>query len=109
MKHWWQRNSSRIQQPYVPSRSATPPDTTPSVSASAFSVPGGARTVAETARPAGRSAAKATGSRRTHKVQPGETPLRLSRRYGFSVDAFLAANPGLDARKMKAGQTVNLP
>jgi hypothetical protein len=106
---WWQKNSNRLQAPQLPRHSAAPSERAPSGSASAFAVPAGARPAAEAARPAGRSAAPATASRRTHKVQPGETPMRLSRKYGIPVEAILAANPGLDARKMKAGQTVNIP
>lgn len=46
---------------------------------------------------------------RTHTVVAGETPFAIARKYGVSVAALLAANPGLNPRKMRVGQTVNLP
>jgi tetratricopeptide (TPR) repeat protein len=46
---------------------------------------------------------------RTHLVKPGETPTTIARQYGVKLDAFLRANPGLDPRRMRAGQTVNIP
>jgi LysM repeat protein len=51
----------------------------------------------------------ATTSRRAHTVKPRETPASIARKYGVSVNALLKANPGLDPRRMKIGQTVNLP
>jgi len=46
---------------------------------------------------------------RTHTVRTRETPYSIARSYGVKVDALLAANPGLDARRMKTGQTINVP
>ncbi|HYG35771.1 MAG TPA: LysM peptidoglycan-binding domain-containing protein [Clostridia bacterium] len=46
---------------------------------------------------------------RTHKVAPGETPTVIARRYGIKVESLLAANPGLNARRMRAGQTLYIP
>lgn len=46
---------------------------------------------------------------RTHLVAPGETFLALSRRYGVSYSALLAANPGLDPDHIRPGQTLRLP
>ena len=54
------------------------------------------------------SAPTATALRK-HVVQPGETPSSIARKYTVKLDAFMAANPGLDARRMRAGQTVNVP
>ena len=45
----------------------------------------------------------------THTVVPGETAVRIARRYGISLDALLAANPGLEPRKMRVGQILNIP
>ena len=55
---------------------------------------------------AGRPPASAV---RKHVVQAGETPLAISRKYGVKLDAFMAVNPGLDPRRMRIGQTVNVP
>ena len=46
---------------------------------------------------------------RTHTVRARETPYSIARSYGIKVDALLSANPGLDARRMKTGQTLNIP
>ncbi len=46
---------------------------------------------------------------RTHTVRPRETLYAIARSYGVKVDALLAANPGLEARRMKTGQTINVP
>jgi len=46
---------------------------------------------------------------RTHTVRARETPYSIARSYGIKVDALLTANPGLDARRMKTGQTINVP
>ena len=48
-------------------------------------------------------------SARTHTVRARETPYSIARSYGVKVDALLAVNPGLDARRMKTGQTINVP
>jgi LysM repeat protein len=42
-------------------------------------------------------------------VKSGDTPRSIARKYGVSPDALLAANPGLDPRHMKIGQTVTVP
>lgn len=50
-----------------------------------------------------------TESTRTHKVQSGESPASICRKYSVRLDAFMAANPGLNPTKMKVGQLVNVP
>ncbi len=52
--------------------------------------------------------ASGTGSR-THTVKAGETPIIIARKYGVKLDALLAANPRLDPRKLKVGQTLTIP
>jgi tetratricopeptide (TPR) repeat protein len=46
---------------------------------------------------------------RTHTVVAGETAVRIARRYGVSLDALLAVNPGLEPRRMRVGQILNIP
>jgi|SRR5579862_4831552 len=46
---------------------------------------------------------------RTHTVAAGETAVRIARRYGISLGALLAANPGLEPRRMHVGQVLNIP
>ena len=46
---------------------------------------------------------------RTHTVAARETPAAIARKYGVSLNALLAANPGLNPKKMHVGQILNLP
>lgn len=46
---------------------------------------------------------------RTHTVTAGETAFRIARRYGVSLEALLAANPGLVPRRMSVGLVLNIP
>ncbi len=52
----------------------------------------------------------ATASRgRTHTVRAGETVTSIAKQYSVKANALLAANPGLDARRMRIGQTLTIP
>jgi tetratricopeptide (TPR) repeat protein len=46
---------------------------------------------------------------RTHTVRAGETPSLIARKYGVKVDALMAANPKLDARRLQIGQVLVVP
>jgi tetratricopeptide (TPR) repeat protein len=46
---------------------------------------------------------------RTHIVKAGENPNVIARKYGVKVDALMAANPRLDARRLKPGQAMIIP
>jgi LysM repeat protein len=46
---------------------------------------------------------------RTHSVKAHETPSFIARKYGVRVESLMAANPKLDARHMKVGQTLIIP
>jgi tetratricopeptide (TPR) repeat protein len=46
---------------------------------------------------------------RTHMVVAGETAVGIARRYGVSLAALLAANPGLVPRRMPVGLILNIP
>lgn len=50
-----------------------------------------------------------TARLRAHTVKSGETPMSIARSYQVRLDILMAANPGLDARRMRIGQTVNIP
>ncbi len=52
------------------------------------------------------SAPAASGG--THKIQPGETFYSISRKYGISSDALMAANPGVKSSALQVGQTLRL-
>ena len=58
-------------------------------------------------RPAHVTPARAAA--RTHLVASGETAVRIAHRYGISLDALLAANPGLEPKRMRVGQVLNIP
>jgi LysM repeat protein len=46
---------------------------------------------------------------RTYVVQARDTMASISRKFNVKLDALAAANPGVDARKLRVGQTVNIP
>ena len=46
---------------------------------------------------------------RTYTVKSGDTPAAIARKYGVKVDALMAANPKLDARRLQIGQSVTIP
>lgn len=48
-------------------------------------------------------------SSRTYTVQTGDTLAAISRKFNVKLDALAVANPGLDARRLRVGQTVNIP
>jgi LysM repeat protein len=55
------------------------------------------------------TAAPPAGKPRTHIVAAGETPAAIARKESVSLNALLAANPGLNPKKLRVGQPVNLP
>lgn len=44
-----------------------------------------------------------------YTIQPGDTFIGLARRFGYTLDAILAANPGVDPRSLQVGQQICLP
>lgn len=46
---------------------------------------------------------------RTHVVKAGDTPFSISRQYSVKLVSLMASNPGLDAKRMKIGQTLSIP
>ena len=46
---------------------------------------------------------------RTHTVKAGDTPVSIARQHGVKLDALMAANRGLDPRRMKVGQVISIP
>lgn len=59
--------------------------------------------------PVATESAAATAAPRTHKVQAGETPVAIARKYNVKLEALLALNPGLNPRRMQVGQVLNIP
>ena len=46
---------------------------------------------------------------RTHIVKAGETPILIARKYGVKVEALMAANPRIDARRLPVGHALTIP
>jgi LysM repeat protein len=60
----------------------------------------------------GGAAAAATGVRNadgTYTVAAGDTPSKIARKFGTSVDSILAENPGLEPSRLRVGQKIRLP
>lgn len=51
----------------------------------------------------------APSRRRLHVVRQRETLSAIAAQYGIKVSAILAANPGIEPRHLRIGQTLNLP
>jgi LysM repeat protein len=49
------------------------------------------------------------GRARTHTIRAGDTLAALARRYGVRLSGLIAANPGLDPKRMRVGQVINIP
>jgi LysM repeat protein len=45
----------------------------------------------------------------TCTVRAGDTPAAIARKYGVKLDALLAANPGLNPKRLKVGQSITIP
>ncbi|MBE0540808.1 MAG: LysM peptidoglycan-binding domain-containing protein [Verrucomicrobia bacterium] len=46
---------------------------------------------------------------RTHLVRSGETFYSISQKYGVKLDSLMAANPGLNPKRMQVGQRLTIP
>lgn len=46
---------------------------------------------------------------RTHTIKTGDTMTSIASRYGVKLDALTSVNPGLDPRRMRVGQVINVP
>ena len=44
-----------------------------------------------------------------YKVKPGDTPARIAKAHGVSLDALLQANPGLKPRNLQVNQPIHIP
>ncbi len=80
-----------------PGTSQTPDDMTPP--------PAGQRPPPTASKPVPPKIPKA----RTYTIRSGETMASIARKQGVSLTALQSANPGVNPKKLRAGQTVNLP
>ncbi len=51
----------------------------------------------------------APATARAHTVKSGDYPATIAKQYGVKLQALLDANPNLNPKQMKVGQTVNIP
>ncbi|NLH72034.1 MAG: LysM peptidoglycan-binding domain-containing protein [Verrucomicrobia bacterium] len=51
----------------------------------------------------------APGGPTEYIVKPGDVPFNIAKEHGVTLTAFMKANPGLDPRKLKVGQKVQIP
>jgi tetratricopeptide (TPR) repeat protein len=49
------------------------------------------------------------GPGHVYVVKAGDSPYSIARKNGVKLEALLAANPGIDPRRLPIGQTLNLP
>jgi LysM repeat protein len=54
-------------------------------------------------------AAASTGTMRTHSVKAGETVAAIARQHQVKLPTLLAANPGVEPRRLRVGQVLNVP
>ena len=64
---------------------------------------------AKAVKPSPLPAPAPTSSNRTHSVKAGDIPATIAKQYGVKLEALMAANPNLDPKRMKIGQTVTIP
>ena len=46
---------------------------------------------------------------RLYRIQPGDTFINIARRFGYTLDALLAINPGINPNNLRIGQEICLP
>jgi LysM repeat protein len=100
------QQAAKNQSPTAPNRAAAQPPTNPISLPPAQNASPPVRSSGED-HPAHSATSKTTS--RTHMVVAGETAVRIARRYGISLDALLTANPGLEPKRMRVGQVLNIP
>jgi LysM repeat protein len=56
-----------------------------------------------------REASHPASASKTHFVRSGETPYSIARSYGVPVTSLLSANPGVDPKRLRPGQSLSVP
>ena len=103
----WRASAGRQQNPTIQTGAGSP-----ATHVSQAPVPGQSASAAASAPNSaapGRSPAAPAASPGTHIIRAGETPGVIARKYGVKVEALMAANPGLDPRRLRVGQTLTVP
>lgn len=73
------------------------------------SKPSGGSAAAATNAGAGSTDAFSAGEGGSYSIQPGDTFAKIAQQMGVSLQALLDANPGVDPRRLRIGQTILLP
>ena len=58
---------------------------------------------------ASRQPVPSVAARRQHRVQAGDTPSSIARRYNVKLESLLTANPTLNPRRLQVGQNLAIP
>ena len=56
-----------------------------------------------------RQVAPSAATQRQHRVQAGDTPASIARRYNVKLESLLTANPSLNPRRLQVGQSLAIP
>jgi len=102
LERWKAYAASRAQIVTNPVPAEPTPPRTPTSSGTYPPNPVTARTPTETRPPA-------PAAMKVHTVQAGETLAAIARKYGVRLNSLLSANPGIEPRHMRVGQTLNIP
>ena len=104
---WAQRSGS------TPGGAIALPAASPSGSRPLVSAQAAAAVAPAVERPASfdssRDLARASATGKTHVVKSGEHPYSIARNYGIKVADLLSANPGVDPRRLRPGQSLVIP
>jgi len=101
----WRAYAARLQE--LTNRAGAGTPATRPVQVSGQPATGGAAP-SNSANPA-RAAIAPVTTARTHIIKAGETPILIARKYGVRVEALIAANPRMDARRLQVGQALVIP
>ena len=105
-----------VTNPAPPAAYVPPAPARPAPGAAVVPAPGRPDTTRITAPPVGAPGGAGLTNRvvpapaaRTYVVKAGDIPSRIASKHGITLDALLAANPGLSAKHMQIGQTLTIP
>jgi tetratricopeptide (TPR) repeat protein len=98
----WKAYASRLQMPTTPQAHTPAPVGAEPATSQASPTSSSQQSVAAESRPSLPTA-------RTYVVKEGDTLYAIARKTGVRLEGLLGANPGLDPRRLRVGQTLNLP
>jgi LysM repeat protein len=102
-----QQAAAKTNPPTVHNNPAAQPQATSQTPDDVTAAP--ATTISNTITNQHKPAPPKTSRPRTHTIVSGETLAGIARKQGVSLAALEAANPGVNPKKLKAGQIINLP